>query len=247
MSCINNRAAHYFVSIFLVALLYQAGINTAHADPEEDTHYNDVGFFDIHVCNWPDRKLFFMPLFSTTRYNDVQKIDVYDPDGQLLTQMDLNRFRVIKLENNKEKHAFIKQLDVPPASKDGIYSVRITLSDGIVRTASDYVKISTLGRVSGHRPGNNEELDTPPRELRWEPVAEAGFYQVFIRDEWNDGQLIHTSKLLPEPLLPLPAGLIKRGGMYSWIVHARDVNEDRLLGDFNHGSMSKAAVFSVSD
>ena len=47
--------------------------------------------------------------------------------------------------------------------------------------------------------------------------------------------------------LLVSAGMAKRGGMYSWIVHSRDVNEDLLLGDFNHGSLSKPVVFSVND
>ncbi len=243
----NSRTALYIPSIALVAMLNQAAVSATHADKQKDTHYNDVGFFDIHVCNWPDRQLFLMPLFSTTRYNDIQTIDVMDPDGKPLVQLDLTRYRVIKQENRKEKHAFINQLDVPKASKDGWYTAQITLSNGTVHTASDYVRISSLGKARGHRPGNNEELGKPPRELRWEAVPGAGFYQVFISDQWDDGRLIHSSKLLTEPVLTLPPGLVKRGGMYSWIVHSRDVNEDLLLGDFNHGSLSKPVVFSVSD
>jgi hypothetical protein len=243
----NNKATLYILSVALVAMLNSIAVNTTHADKPKDTHYNDVGFFDIHVCNWPNRKLFFMPLFSTTRYDEVQKIDVMDPDGQPLVQLDLTRYRVIKQENKKEKHAFMNQLDVPTAAKDGWYTAQITLSNGSVHTASDYVNISTLDKARGHRPGHNEETESPPGELRWDPVPGAGFYQVFIRDQWNDDQLIHSSGLLTEPVLTLPPGLVKSGGMYSWIVHSRDVNEDLLLGDFNHGSLSKPMVFSVSD
>jgi hypothetical protein len=188
-----------------------------------------------------------MPLFSTTRYDDIQKIDVIGPDGQSLAQLDLTRYRVIKQENKKEKHAFINQLEVPEASKDGWYTARITLSNGAVHTARDYVSISVLGRAGGHHPGHNEETAGLPTELRWDPVPGAGFYQVFIRDQWDDDRLIHTSKLLAEPVLTLPPELVKNGGMYSWIIHSRDVNEDPLLGDFNHGSLSKPVVFSVSD
>jgi hypothetical protein len=243
----NHKVTLCILSIVLVAMLNPVAINTTHADTPKDTHYNDVGFFDIHVCNWPNRKLFFMPLFSTTRYDEIQKIEVMDPDGQPLVPLDLTRYRVIKQENKKEKHAFIKQLDVPEAAKDGWYTAQITLSNGAVHTASDYVRISTMDRAGGHIPGHNEETGKPPRELRWDPVPGAGFYQVFIRDQWNDDQLIHSSGLLTEPVLTLPPGLVKSGGMYSWVVHSRDVNEDLLLGDFNHGSLSKPVVFSVSD
>lgn len=237
----NYRVTLYILSLVLVA------VNAAQADVQKDTHYNDIGFFDIHVCNWPDRQLFFMPLFSTTRYDDIEKIEVIGPDDRPLAQLDLSRYRVIKQKNKKEKHAFINQLEVPEASKDGWYTARITLSNGAVHTASDYVSISALGRAGGHRPGHNEETAGPPAELRWDPVPGAGFYQVFIRDQWNDDQLIHSSGLLTEPVLTLPPGLVKSGGMYSWVVHSRDVNEDLLLGDFNHGSLSKPMVFSVSD
>jgi len=243
----NIRIAHSIFSIALVTILNQAAVSATHADKQKDTHYNDVGFFDIHVCNWPDRQLFLMPLFSTTRYSDIQRIEIMDPDDRPLVQLDLTRHRIVKQENGKEKHAFINQLDVPKASKDGWYTARITLSNGTVYTASDYVRISSLGKARGQWPGNNEELEQPPRELRWEPVPGAGFYQVFISDQWDDGRVILSSKLLSEPVLTLPPGLVKRGGMYSWIVHSRDVNEDLLLGDFNHGSLSKPVVFSVSD
>jgi hypothetical protein len=243
----NSKAANSILTIILAATLNQAVVSAPPARSEKDTHYIDSGFFDIHVCNWPERKLFFMPLFSTARYDEIVKIDIIDPDGRPLVQMDLERFRVIKQKTGKEKHAFINQLDVPPAAKDGWYSAQITLSDGSVQTASDYVRISTLDKADGHRPGHDEEVASPPRELRWNPVPGAGFYQVFIRDKWNDDRLIHTSKLLAKPRLVLPPGLITPGGLYSWVVHARDINEDLLLGDFNHGSMSKVVEFSVSD
>jgi len=246
-SRMNSKVTLCILSIVLAAMLNPVAVNPSRADTPKDTHYNDAGFFDIHVCNWPNRKLFFMLLFSTTRYGEVQKIDVMDPDGQLLAQLDLTRYRVIKQENKKEKHVFMNQLDVPEASKDGWYTAQITLSNGAVYTAKDYVRILTMDRARGQRPGHDEETGGPPRELRWDPVPGAGFYQVFIRDQWNDDQLIHSSGLLTEPVLTLPPGLVKSGGMYSWVVHARDVNEDLLLGDFNHGSLSKPVVFSVSD
>ena len=115
----NNKATLYLLSVALVAMLNPATVNTTHADTPKDTHYIDVGFFDIHVCNWPNRKLFFMSLFSTPRYDEIQKIDVMDPDGQPLVQLDLTRYKVIKQEKKPEKHVFMKQLDVPEASKNG--------------------------------------------------------------------------------------------------------------------------------
>ena len=90
-------------------------------------------------------------------------------------------------------------------------------------------------------------LDRVPEKLTWEPVPGAGFYQVFIRDLWNDSKLIHTSKLLTRPELELPPGLLQQGGYYSWIIHARDTNSHILLGDFNHGSLNKSATFLIGE
>lgn len=40
--------------------------------------------------------------------------------------------------------------------------------------------------------------------------------------------------------------LLRRGGSYTWRVHARDVNEDKDLGDFNLGAMGPVLSFSVA-
>ena len=55
--------------------------DTALAAKPGDGHYNMAGFFDIHVCNWPERPVFFMPLFSTAGYKDIEKIEVLYPDN----------------------------------------------------------------------------------------------------------------------------------------------------------------------
>ena len=89
-----------------------------------------------------------------------------------------------------------------------------------------------------------EDIDLP-RELTWKAVDGAGFYEVFIHDIWNNDRLIYTSKLLTEPRVVLPANLLQPGGYYRWIINARDVNEDIRLGDFDSGSMSRMATFSV--
>jgi hypothetical protein len=95
-------------------------------------------------------------------------------------------------------------------------------------------------------PPNGAEQIAIPAELTWSPVDQARWYQVFIRDTWNDDRLIYTSKLLREPALVLPPGLLQADGLYSWKVHARDINEDKQLGDFNKGSMSGVASFSTA-
>ena len=212
-----------------------------------DAHYNDAGFFDIHVCNWPGRPLFFMPLFSTARFNEVQSIEVFTPAGELLVELDLERFRTIKRKKQPDKRAFIKQLDVPPAAANGWYSARARLANGEEYVAQDYVILHTLPQAGGQVPAHEEEVAQVPAKLAWDPVPGANFYQVFIRDLWDDSKLIHTSKLLTRPELELPPGLLQNGGYYSWIIHARDTNSHILLGDFNHGSLNKPATFTISE
>lgn len=240
---------HAKLTVLTTALLMLAGSwhSAAQAATDGDRHYNEAGFFDIHVCNWPDQPLFFMPLFSTARFNEVQSVEVLTPNGELLTELDLGRYRTIKDDKNPDKRVFIKQLDAPPAAVDGWYSARVKLAGGKEYVAQDYVIVHTLPQAGGQQPANEAEVDEVPTKLSWDPVPGAGFYQVFIRDLWNDGALIHTSKLLTRPELEVPPGLLQSGGYYSWIIHARDTNSHILLGDFNHGSLNKPATFLIDD
>ena len=231
-------------TIILLTLCLQSPESSMAAKPG-DTHYNMAGFFDIHVCNWPDRPLFFMPLFSTAGYDDIKEIEILYPDNRLLTRLDLASYRTIENKDRPEKRVFIKQLDIPADARDGWYAANITLTNGKVHRARDYVIISRLASASGQTPGNNTELPTPPEKLTWKSVPGAAFYQVFIRDQWDNNSLVYTSSLLVDPELILPKDLIEQGGHYSWTIHARDTNEDFRLGDFNQGSMSRPASFFV--
>jgi hypothetical protein len=216
------------------------------ADPKPgDKHYNKIGFFDVHVCNWPNQPLFLMPLVSTAYYDEIEKVDVFYPDGRQLTELDLSRFRIVESKDAPKKQVFINQLSMPDDAVEGWYSARITLKNGEMHSASDYVVLSELGRAGGQQPAHEETVPSLPEKLSWKPVPGANYYQVFIRDEWEDNKLIYTSKLLSEPVLALPPGLIETGGYYSWIIHARDINEDIKLGDFNSGSLSTPVTFSV--
>lgn len=98
---------------------------------------------------------------------------------------------------------------------------------------------------AGRFPATIRNCRAPPEKLSWQAVSGAAFYQVFIRDQWDNNNLVYTSVLLVEPELALPENLIEPGGLYTWTIHARDTNEDLMLGDFNHGSISKPAAFSV--
>jgi len=212
-----------------------------------DPHYDAAGFFDIHVCNWPDRALFFMPLFSSERYDDIRSVEVFQPTGEKLTDLDLDRYRIIRRKGKPDKHAFIMQVDVPPGAVSGWYTARIRLQNGDMFKAKDYVILQEMQQVTGQAPADGEELDNIPDRLTWSPVPGANYYQVFIRDLWDNERLILSSSLLDKPEIVLPPGTLHRGGLYSWVVHARDTNEHVLLGDFNHGSLNTPMEFSIGD
>jgi hypothetical protein len=236
------------VAILLAAMLMASGSRAAPESAAErvgDPHYSAAGFFDIHVCNWPGRRLFFMPLFSTTRFREVKQIDVLTPTGELLVRLDLNHYRSIQRAEKPEKRVFISQVDVPPAAGDGWYSARITLTDNEVLTAQDYVIIYKLPQAGGQSPANRAEVTESPARLSWDPVPGANYYQVFVRDLWNDDKLVYASNLLNRPETELPPGVLTKGGYYSWVIHARDTDSHLLLGDFNHGSMNTPVNFTV--
>ena len=232
-------------AVLLAASACLSPVTVAATPDPEDRHYNKIGFFDVHVCNWPNQPLFLMPLLSTARYDDIKKVAVYYPDGRQLAEFNLSRFRILESKDAPEKHVFINQLSMPDDAVEGWYSARVTLKNGAVFIASDYVVLSKLERASGQQPSHEETVSSPPQQLSWNPVPGANYYQVFIRDQWEDNKLIFTSKLLTEPALPLPPGLIEDGGYYSWLIHARDINEDIKLGDFNSGSLSTPVTFTV--
>lgn len=223
-------------------------INAQDASPKSvvDPHYNDVGFFDIHICNWPDRPLHIMALFSTTHFDDLDDVEIIMPNQQSVGHLGLNKFRLIQTKDKKEKRVFIKRFDMPSAASDGWYSAKIRLKNGKTYIAKDYVVIHDMPWVIKMTPPDGA-VDIPlPTELTWEPVSGAKYYQVFITDIWK-AKLIYTSKLLNKPHLKLPKGLIEAGGEYEWRIHAREGGENTLLGDFNHGSLTNAMSFSVSD
>jgi hypothetical protein len=245
----RHQSFRFPAAILLAVALMASGGRAAPepaAEKAGDPHYSDAGFFDIHVCNWPGRSLFFMSLFSTTRFSEVKQIDVFTPAGELLVELDLNHYRSIRREKKPDKRVFIRQVDVPPAATDGWYSARITLTDNEVFTAKDYVIIYKLPQAGGQTPANEAELAEAPARLSWEPVPGANYYEVFVRDLWDDDKLVYSSELLNKPEIRLPPGVLKKGGTYSWVIHARDTDSHVLLGDFNHGSMTAPATFSVA-
>ncbi len=212
--------------------------------PEADPHYTKVGFFDIHVCNWPQRKLFFMSLFSSYDFKNIKKMEIYTPGNKMLGIINPDKFRVVKKKGKPEKRVFITQMDIPHTARDGWYRAIITMKDNRRYEAKDYVILARMDIPQGVSPGKNAILKRLPEKLTWKPVPGAKHYKVFIRDVWEQ-RIIHSSKLLSRPELVLPKGLLQKGGIYNWMINARDVNENALLGDFNHGSLNTPIEFTI--
>lgn len=233
---------------WILAVLICMGVYPlAHAETQvlaQDPHYNEAGFFDIHICNWPDRPPFVMALFSTLHFDDVAKVSVYTPSRELLGDLDLTKFRAFKNKEGKPKRAFITNFDVPNKTTDGWYKAVIAMKDGRSLEAKDYVIHALMPFPTGMQPAA-ESVDVPlPVELRWDRTPGASHYQIFVYDKWED-KLIFSSPVITDTAFKLPAGILKSGGWYGWKVNARDANENILLGDFNHGTTSTASLFTV--
>lgn len=223
-----------------LAVVGCAGTPVAPSDP----HYTPAGFFDVHVCDWPERPRFVMALWSTTRFADVTEVAVFRPDGERLGNLDLAKYRVVpQKQGSPEKRAFIAYFDLPSNANDGWYVGEAVLVGNERHRARDFVAHTLLPQAQGLSPEG--DISDVPRELRWQAVPGAAYYQVFVKDLWADGAVIYTSALLAEPVAPVPPDLLRRGGGYAWRVHARDVNGHPRLGDFNHGSLSRDTVFFI--
>lgn len=216
-----------------------------YAGNEGDPHYNAAGFFDIHVCSWPEKPRFLMALFSTTRFDEVAKVAVFAPDGKFVGDLDLTRFRAFKTKSGQPKRAFITHFDLPVKMVDGWYRAVIGLKDGSRFVARDYVINHFMPFPTGTHPVPDADNVPVSTELRWDPVPGAKYYQVFLRDEWAVGIKTTASDLLAEPRFVPPPGVLQSGGEYVWRIHARDSNGNVLLGDFNHGSLSAEMRFRV--
>ena len=202
-------------------------------------------FFDIHVCNWPDRSLFFLTLFSSYQHNDIAKVEVFTPKGQTIGELDFTEYRLIQKKGNPDKKVFMKNFEIPENAGDGWYSATVTMKNGTRYAAEDFVVLRKMQRPTNILPEDGAEDIALPRKLTWDPIPGAKFYRVFIKDNW-EGVTILESELLSKPELILPEGKLSPGGFYSWRIHSRDVNENVLLGDFNHGSLTNPMTFTVS-
>ena len=230
-----------------MAALAAFAVSVSAATPANDPHHTEVGFFDIHVCNWPEQPLFLMALFSTTHFKNIARIDLIAPDGTPLGPLDLNRYRPGEDTDKAEKRVLMTHYPIPEKNPDGWYRARITMKDGKTFDAQDRVVRKVLPFASGHQPADQSENTPLPSELRWNPVPGAGFYQVYVRDEWESERYLLTSQVIKDNFLKISPGLFKPGGSYTWRVHARDVNGDPEWGDFNHGSLAQEVRFSIAE
>lgn len=212
-----------------------------------DPHYTPGGFFDIHVCNWPDRPPFYMALVSTARFREVESVTVRNPDGAPVGTLDLTRYREFQPPGKPLKRAFISQFPLPDPPRDGWFEADIRLAGGEVHQARDYVIHTLMDQVQDLKPAADSTGVPTTTALEWTPVPGAARYQVYIRDLWAGEETIHTSPLIETSRYQPPAGLFRPGGYYAWKVHARDIHEHSLLGDFNHGSQSHWVTFETRD
>jgi len=233
------------LTIIVSILLFTPSSNAQIGRPG-NPHYNKAGFFDMHVCNWPNQPLFFLGLFSTTQFNDINKIEIFDNNRHLLGHLDLDKYRIVMLKKPaREKRVFIKHFAIPKSSGNGWYSSKVYLKDGHTVTAKDYVIIYNMHRANGLNPADKTTLNDIPKVFRWNPVPGAKYYQVFINDLWT-GKSLYSSDFLTQPSFTTPKNLLKHQGAYCWRVHARNINEDVLMGDFNHGSLTRCYEFDIN-
>jgi hypothetical protein len=212
------------------------------ADDAQDPHYTEAGFFDIHICNWPDRPPFVMALFSTVQFDNVERVSVYTPSGELLGDLNLARFSSFKTKEGKDKRAFITHFSLSDKSIDGWYKAVIALKDGRRFDAKDYVIRRIMPLPTGMQPAADAKDVDLPGELRWNPVPGASYYQVYVYNKWND-KLAYKTPVIRDTFVKLPPGILQSDGLYGWRINARDVNEHVVLGDFNDGTVGPELLF----
>lgn len=244
-STLRSRSARLSLALGL-CVCFSANSQQTVPTLDQDPHYTPAGFFDLHVCNWPEQEPFYMALFSSTEFDQIASITVLDSARHAVGNLDMQRFQIQKNPGKAEKHVFITHFSIPAEVDDGWFSAVVTMRSGQQYEAKDFVVHAVLPLAHDFVPIPDAELENPPEQLRWGPVRGATHYMVTIRDDWDNDQLIYRSPLITEPKLTLPVGLIRPGGHYQWRVHARDVNGSTLLGDFNHGSLTAPVRFSVA-
>jgi hypothetical protein len=237
--------ARQMIPLLILAVFSMPAASETKKHPN-DPHYIQVGFFDLHVCNWHDRKPFFLAVFSSYQYDQVKSVSVYTPNDKKVGRFDLNRFRIVEKKGKPRKKVFLTQMPLTNPVQNGWYRAEIQMKDGSSYMAKDLVHISIMPLANNRSPADDARDISNRSEFSWDPVPGAKYYKVYIRDLWDGERIIHSSKLLRQPRYVIPANVLQPGGFYSWRIHARDTNEDPEVGDFNHGSLTDAIEFSVA-
>ncbi len=241
----HRRFPQAWLSLPIVVAAILLGYANSHASLTNDPHHTEAGYFDLNVCQWSDRPVFLMALFASTRFDEVQKVEVFRPDGKPLGKITFAQYESAKDQDGQERRTFKTQLPLPQPAMEGWYSSTITLTNGKQYTARDYVRVQVMPIVTGIAPKNGSENVSLPAALRWKPLPGEVHYRVFIKDAWQDKKVVFKSDLLTEPHLTLPKGVLEPNGSYVWQIHARDAADDPKWGEFNHGSMSAEVALSV--
>lgn len=247
-----NKGQSFLLALVTMFFLPSTHVFAGNAEHPKDTHYTDSGFFDIHICNWPDREPFYMALYSTTKFKEIKSIELMDVQGKKFAELNVSKFKIIKAKTIKakkkpEKRVVISHIPLLKERVDGWFTAKITLTDGTVHLAKDFVEHGLVSMASDLWPAQKEKISDVPKTLKWSAIKGATYYRVSIRDKWDENKLIFSSKVLNKPEVVLPKDLLEYGGYYSWLVHARDVNGDVKLGDFNLGSLSVRQEFTIGD
>ena len=232
------------IALSLLPVTHTTAEDRIPPDPQ-DPHQTDMGYWDIHVCNWPDRPPFYLTIFKTEHYDNIKKIEVFDPSGNAVGEFSMEKFLDFDRSDKPPLRVLLTHLPLAEGEPEGWFSATITTKDDKQYLARDYQIMNLMPRADGRTPASNSEVEVP-WELSWDPVPGAKHYRVWIRDMWNDGKQIYRSGLLNESRLELPEGLLEPDGWYAWRIHTRDTQSHVLLGEFNHGSLTDWIEFQTT-
>lgn len=239
-----KRMAARILRVIPLVVIFAAACAEGERPPATDPHYTKAGYFDMHVCNWPDRPLFFVALLTTKQHRDIAEVAVMRPDGVSLGNIDLSRSEPLAGDGDVELRTFKTHIQIPPGSPDGWYMARIRLKNGSEFLARDYVNVRAMPPVTITTPLGD---DTPmqQRKVAWRPLPQTAYYRVIIKDPFQDKKIVYKSDLLTEPQFTIPPGILEKNGAYILRIHARNASGDPKWGDFNHGSMNAEVAFTA--
>ena len=235
-------------TVFLCTLLPQPAFSNNQTP--KDLHKDELGFFDIHYCNWPDRNPFLMLVYATHHYNNLDSIKVLTPEGIELGEISQNTYRylpakTVKGKNIPDKKVFITQIPFTKSMTKGTFTAVATTHSGQKHQYKDDVDMDyIIASATINYPADKAVDIALTPTLKWESVDHAQYYQVFIKDNWT-GKNVYSSKTLDQTQLTLPKEILKKDGWYAWKVHAKDMDETIKYGDFNAGSLSKTITFTT--